>query len=400
MNWNVPLFDPDLGVEEEQALVEVIRSKWLTMGDRTKSFEREFAQAIGVPSALALNSATAALHIGLAALGVGPGDDVIVPSLTFVATANAVRYCGARPVFADVATLDEWNIDAASIERALTPATKAIVVVHYAGYACDMPAIMALARSRGLAVVEDVAHAPCVALDGVALGAWGDVGCFSFFSNKNMTTGEGGMVTTHRADLAERMGWLRSHGMTTLTLDRHKGHAFGYDVVALGYNYRMSELNAALGLVQLKRVRERNAHRAQWVQAYRARLARIPGLRVPFAQFRGESAYHLMPVLLPEGVSRHAVMSALKDAGIQSSIHYRPIDTFTAYVEAGLGPSRSVPLSHLIGSRVVTLPLYPSMRLDQVHAVCECLESAVASQPASAGTAEAMHGDVQTVDEP
>ncbi len=377
MNWQVPLFDPDLGPEEEQALVDVIRSKWLTMGDRTKAFERRFAEETGVPVALACNSATAALHMALAALDIGPGDDVVVPSLTFVATANAVRYCGARPVFADVASMDEWNIDAASIGRVLTPATKAIVVVHYAGYACDMPAIMALARDRGLAVVEDVAHAPCASLDGVGLGAWGDIGCFSFFSNKNMTTAEGGMVTSRRPELAEKLGWLRSHGMTTLTLDRHKGHAFGYDVVALGYNYRMSELNAALGLVQLAHVRRRNAMRREIVADYRQRLAAIDGLVLPFASFRGEPAYHLMPVALPTGVARDAVMGALRDAGVQSSIHYRPVDTFTAYVEAGLGPSTQVPLSHDIGQRVVTLPLYPSMRPDQVALVCDRFAEAV-----------------------
>lgn len=377
MNWQVPLFDPDLGAEEEQALIEVIRSKWLTMGDRTKEFERRFAAETNVPVALACNSATAALHMALAVLGVGPGDEVVVPSLTFVATANAVRYCGARPVFADVASMDEWNIDATAIERVLTPATKAVVVVHYAGYACDMPAIMALATRHGLAVVEDVAHAPCAGLDGVALGAWGDVGCFSFFSNKNMTTAEGGMVTTRRPELAERLGWLRSHGMTTLTLDRHKGHAFGYDVVALGYNYRMSELNAALGLVQLSHVRQRNAQRAAIVAAYRKRLDAIAGLGVPFAVYRGEAAFHLMPVLLPAGVNRFEVMTAMREAGIQTSIHYRPVDTFTAYVEAGLGPSTQVPLSHDIGQRVLTLPLYPSMGAAQVEQVCTALAGAV-----------------------
>ncbi len=377
MNWTVPLFDPDFGPAEEQALVDVIRSKWLTMGERTKAFERRFAEEIGVPFALACNSATAALHMALAVLGVGPGDDVVVPSLTFVATANAVRYCGARPVFADVASMDEWNVDAASIERALTPSTKAVVVVHYAGYACDMPAIMALARRRGLVVVEDVAHAPCASLDGVALGAWGDAGCFSFFSNKNMTTAEGGMVTTRRSELAERLGWLRSHGMTSLTLDRHKGHAFDYDVVALGYNYRMSELNAALGLVQLARVRERNAQRGELVGAYRERLACIEGLGLPFALHRGEPAFHLMPVLLPERVVRGDVMAALRDAGVQTSIHYRPVDTFTAYVEAGLGPSERVPLAHAVGARVVTLPLYPTLRLEQIDRVCTTLAAAL-----------------------
>jgi dTDP-4-amino-4,6-dideoxygalactose transaminase len=384
MNWKIPLFDPDLGPEEEQALVDVIRSKWLTMGERTAAFEHAFAEMTGVPVALACNSATAALHMSLAALGIGPGDEVVVPSLTFVATANAVRYCGAKPVFADVASLDEWNIDATTIARVLTPATKAIVVVHYAGYPCDMKAIMDLATRRGLAVVEDVAHAPGASVDGVALGAWGDAGCFSFFSNKNMTTAEGGMVTTRRPELAERLRRLRSHGMTTLTLDRHKGHAFDYDVVALGYNYRMSELNAALGLVQLKYVKARNQRRGELIQRYRERLSRIPELGVPFAKSRGVPGFHIMPVLLPANVKRHDVMTALMEAGIQSSIHYRPIDTFTAFVQAGLGPSQAVPRTHTIGERVVTLPLYPRMSDAQVALVCDTLRTALARVPTAA----------------
>lgn len=377
MAWRIPLFDPDLGVEEEQALVEVIRSKWLTMGDRTTAFEKGFAELTGVPVAVACNSATAGLHMALAALGIGPGDDVVVPSLTFVATANAVRYCGARPVFADVASMKDWNVSAASIEKVLTPATRAIIVVHYAGYPCDMPGIMALARSRELAVVEDVAHAPAASLDGVALGAWGDLGCFSFFSNKNMTTAEGGMVTSRRPELAEPLKWLRSHGMTTLTLERHKGHAFGYDVVALGFNYRMSELNAAIGLVQMRYVQARNQRRGELVATYRGYLQTISGLSVPFVDWRGQPAFHIQPVLLPDGADRGAVMTAMKDAGIQTSIHYRPVDTFTAYVKAGLGPSPNVPMAHAIGNRVVTLPLYPSMTEAQVTDVCKALAPAL-----------------------
>lgn len=383
MAWEIPLFDPDLGPEEEQALVDVIRSKWLTMGDRTATFEKAFAELTGVPVALACNSATAALHMALAALGIGPGDDVVVPSLTFVATANAVRYCGARPVFADVASMTNWNVSAESIEKVLTPATRAVIVVHYAGYPCDMPGIMALAKARGLAVVEDVAHAPAASLDGVALGAWGDLGCFSFFSNKNMTTAEGGMVTSQRPELAESLKWLRSHGMTTLTLDRHKGHAFGYDVVGLGFNYRMSELNAAIGLVQLRHVQARNRQRGELVAAYRRLLQGIPGLTVPFAEWRGAPAFHIQPVLLPERANRVAVMTAMKEAGIQTSIHYRPVDTFTAYVDAGLGPSPDVPLAHTIGDRVVTLPLYPSMSESQVEKVCVTLRAAL--QQAASG---------------
>ena len=235
MQWNIPLFDPDLGQSEADALADVIRSKWLTMGELTTRFESEFSAFLGCRHGIAVSNGTAALHIAMMALGIGPGDEVVCPSLTFVATANAVRYCGAKPVFADVASYDDWNISRATIEAVLTPRTKAIIVVHYGGYPCDMGAIMALARSRGLAVVEDVAHAPGARLDGTAMGVWGDIGCFSFFSNKNMTTGEGGMMTTNRSDLAERSRLFRSHGMTSLTLDRHKGHAFGYDVVEVGY---------------------------------------------------------------------------------------------------------------------------------------------------------------------
>ena len=378
MQWKVPLFEPDLGAEELAGVTEVLRSKWLTMGEKTGEFERRFAAFVGVPHALAMNSATAALHVALAALDIGPGDDVVVPTLTFVATANAVRYCGARPVFADIASMDCWNIDAPTIEAALTPATRAVVVVHYAGFPCDMPAIMALARARGLAVVEDVAHAPGALLNGKAMGAWGDAGCFSFFSNKNMTTAEGGMLTTQRQDIADRARKLRSHGMTTLTLDRHKGHAFDYDVVELGYNYRMSELNAALGLVQLGRLESGNHRRAELVGAYRERLARISGLSVPFTTSIGTSSHHLMPVLLPEGTDRHGVMAHMKEQGIQTSIHYRPIDTFSAYVAAGLGPSTAVPRSHAVGSRVVTLPLYPSMSMTQLDHVCTALAGALA----------------------
>src|SRR5262249_37992626 len=201
--------------------------------------------------AVAAKSCTAALHLALVCAGVGPGDEVVCPALTFVATANAVRYCGATPVFADVDSLEHWNVSRRRLEAMLTPRTRALLVVHYGGYPCEMGPIMALAAERGLAVVEDAAHVPGASLDGRALGTWGLLGCFSFFSNKNMTTGEGGMITTDRDDLAERARRLRSHGMTTLTLDRHKGHAFSYDVTELGFNYRIGELNAALGLVQL-----------------------------------------------------------------------------------------------------------------------------------------------------
>ena len=377
MQWIVPLFDPDLDEIEVEAVSAVIRSKWLTMGERTTEFETRFAAFCGVRHAIALNSATAALHIALMAAGIKPGDEVIVPSLTFVATANAVRYCGATPVFAEVESEDEWNVSRRTLEAQLTPATRAVVVVHYAGYPCRMNEITAFAREHGLVVVEDVAHAPGASLGGRAMGAWSDAGCFSFFSNKNMTTGEGGMLTTDRDDLAERARRLRSHGMTTLTLDRHKGHAFSYDVVDLGYNYRMTELNAALGLCQMDRLTHGNAERGRWVRKYRERLHGAAGIAVPFSRPVGDPVFHIMPVLLPPTVGRSAVMEAMKAAGIQTSIHYRPIDTFTAYEQAGLGPCAHLDLTHDIGRRVLTLPLYPSMTEAQSDLVCTTLIAAV-----------------------
>ena len=370
----VPLFEPDLGQAEIDAVAGVIRSKWLTMGDLTKRFESEFAEFNGSRHAVAVNSATAALHVALQSLGIRAGDEVICPSLSFVATANAVLYCGATPVFADVESLDDWNISSRTIQAVISSRTRAIIVLHYGGYPCEMPAIMELARSHGLAVVEDVAHAPGGKLDGVMMGAWGDAGCFSFFSNKNMTTGEGGMLTSDRADIAERAGRIRSHGMTTLTLDRDRGHAFGYDVLELGYNYRMSELNAALGLVQLAELTQRNQRRHALAERYRRNLGECHGLSLPFLKARGEVTYHLFPVLLPAGCARQPIMRRLRDDGVQTSIHYRPIDTFTSYRNAGLGPREHLAHTHVIGERVLTLPIFPSMTLDQVDYVSATLK--------------------------
>ncbi|HZU87361.1 MAG TPA: DegT/DnrJ/EryC1/StrS family aminotransferase, partial [Anaerolineaceae bacterium] len=217
MEWRVPLADLDYGLEEEEAVLGVLRSRWLTMGGVTQEFEAQFARLTGSRHAFAVSNATQALHLACLALGIGPDDEVIVPSLTFVATANAVLYTGAEVRFADILGPDELTIDPASIEQAITPRTKAIIVMHYAGYPCRMREITALAEKHGLAVIEDAAHAPGASLDGKVLGTWGSLGCFSFFSNKNLSTGEGGMVTTDSDELAEHVRLQRSHGMTSLT---------------------------------------------------------------------------------------------------------------------------------------------------------------------------------------
>ena len=255
MAWEVPFFDLVLGEEEKLAALRVINSNWLTAGPTIAEFETDFSAALDTDlQAVAVSSATAALHLSLLALGVGPGDEVIVPSLTFVACANAIRYVGATPVFADVTSELDWNISPADVASKITPRTRAIMVMHYAGYGCAIDRFADLAQLNGLLLIEDCSHAALGTWKGKSLGTFGDTGCFSFYSNKNMTTGEGGMVISRNLELIERFRILRSHGITASTYQRFKGHAYGYDVAELGYNYRLDEIRAAIGIEQLRKL--------------------------------------------------------------------------------------------------------------------------------------------------
>ncbi|MBI5296402.1 MAG: DegT/DnrJ/EryC1/StrS family aminotransferase [Chloroflexi bacterium] len=377
MDWRIPLGAIDFGVEEEAAVLDVLRSRWLTMGGVTQAFESEFAASVGARHAIAVSNATAALHLACLACGLGAGDEVIVPSLSFVATANAVRYVGATPVFADITSEDDLTLSVESIRRCLTPQTRAIIVMHYGGYACDMTAILSLAQERDLFVIEDAAHADGSILEGRALGTWGQVGCYSFFSNKNMTTGEGGMLVTNDDGLAERLRILRSHGMTSLTWQRHQGHAWSYDVTAVGYNYRIDEIRSAIGRVQLTKLEHFNVQRAQIVNWYNEYLQELaPSLHIPFRSHPGESCHHIFPVLLPVGGDRPSFMEAMKAQRIQTSIHYPPIHTFSAY--QGLYPmDGGLPVTEGVSRREVTLPLYPGLTQDEVLFVAQAVQRAL-----------------------
>jgi dTDP-4-amino-4,6-dideoxygalactose transaminase len=383
MDWNIPLSDIDFGLEEQKAVSQVLQTRWLTMGAVTQQFEQAFAAYLGARHAIAVTNATAALHLACVVAGLGPGDEVILPSLTFVATANAVRYTGAIPVFADIAGEHDLDISPASIERALTDRTRAILVMHYGGYACDMPGIMRFAKEHHLHVIEDAAHAVGSELAGRKLGTWGNMGCFSFFSNKNMTTGEGGMIVTDNNEYAERLHRLRSHGMTTLTWDRHKGHASTYDVVELGYNYRIDEIRAALGVVQLEKLDANNECRRRLTGLYRDALHEFaPQVTVPFADHAGVSAAHLMPILLPEGADKLEFMEQMKACKVQTSFHYPPIHTFTAYQKPN--PRASLSITEAVAAREVTLPLYPTLRDEDVIMVAELVGRTI--QQTEAGT--------------
>ncbi len=370
MNWRIPLSDIDIGEEDEQAVLGVLHSKWLTMGSMTQELENAFAQFLDSKHAIAVTNGTAALHLACLAIGLGPGDEVIVPSLTFVATANAVRYTGAIPVFADIRNQEDLNIDPQSIEQQITDRTRAIIVVHYGGYACDMPSIMGIAEEYNLIIIEDAAHAIGSQLKGRNLGTWGKVGCFSFFSNKNLTTGEGGMLVTDSDEVAEKLRLLRSHGMTSLTWDRHKGHAWSYDVVELGYNYRIDEIRASLGLVQLGKLERNNGQRRHLSQLYRDLLLELtPSIIIPFEDNPGFSAAHIMPIVLPPETKRLNFMEHMKEQGIQTSIHYPPIHKFKSYENSSKLNKVKLPITEDVANRELTLPLFPTLTENEVNEV-------------------------------
>jgi dTDP-4-amino-4,6-dideoxygalactose transaminase len=376
--WRVPLSDIRVDDELADAVLETVRSGWWSMGPRVEELEREFADFCRATHAIAVANGTAALHLALVAVGLEAGDEVIVPSLNFVAAANAIVHTGAEPVFCDVIGPDELNLDPDDVAAAVTPRTKAVLALHYAGFPCAMDAVTEIADRHGLAIVEDAAHAPGASLDGRMCGTLGQVGCFSFFSNKNLPVGEGGMIVTNDDELAKELRLLRSHGMTTLTWDRHRGHASGYDVVLAGFNYRLDEIRAAVGLVQLSRLLDENEARARIAGRYREALDGVEGLTMPFGDDhdgRRVSSHHLAVVVLPEGLDRDRVRAALDERRIQTSVHYPPIHSFTRY--RSLGQRRPLPQTDALAARILTLPLHGGLSDEQVDDVIDALLGAV-----------------------
>ncbi|MBA3301620.1 MAG: DegT/DnrJ/EryC1/StrS family aminotransferase [Thermoleophilaceae bacterium] len=369
-DWRVTLADIRLEPEDLEAVRAALESGWLTQGPRTQSFERAFAAYAGTEHALAVSSGTAALHIACVAAGLGPGDEVICPSLTFVASANAPAYTGAEVVLADVRSPLEPVLCAERVAELITPRTRAVMLVHYAGYPAIDTELERLCDEHGLMVIEDAAHAAGTRVEGLHAGAWGDFGCFSFFSNKNLAIGEGGMLVTSDHDLHERAKPLRSHGMSTLTWDRHRGHASGYDVTARGFNYRLDEPRSALGESRLRRLDADNDRRRQLVALYREALADVEGVEVPFGGRPLEgSSHHILPVLVEAG-GRDARRESMAGAGIQTSLHYPPVHTFSVYAEARRG---DLAATEEYAARTITLPLHPLMEAGDVQAVVEAL---------------------------
>lgn len=360
MAWSVPLADVAIEDTDIEAVVETYRSGWLSMGQRTADFEEAFARYTGADQAIAVSSGTAALHLACLATGLRAGDEVVVPSLTFVATVNAIAYTGATPVFADIAGVAEPWLSAAACEAALTSRTRAVLAVSYGGHAGEIRALRDLCERRGLILLEDAAHAAGARLGSRHLGTVGRAGAFSLFANKNLAVGEGGVLVTSDADVAARARLARSHGMTTLTWDRHRGHASGYDVVALGYNYRLDEPRAALASARLERLDRDNDRRAHLDARYREALDGLD-LVLPLAPVPGSrSANHLFAIVLPPGRDRGAFRGALAREGIQTSVHYPPVHRFALYAE-GAPRGRPLPVTDDYAARTVTLPLFAHM---------------------------------------
>jgi dTDP-4-amino-4,6-dideoxygalactose transaminase len=394
-DWRIPLSDLDYGPEEEAAVQRVIKSGWLSMGPEVAAFEKEFASYLGVKHALAVSNGTAALHLAYLALGLQPGDEVIQPAINFVAAANMTLAVGATPVFADIVSLDEPYIDPADVERRITSRTRAVVVMHYGGYLCRMEQLKALCERKGLALIEDACHAVGARFvsagsddDGKMAGSIGGAGCFSFFGNKNLATGEGGMVVTNRDNVAERLRSLRSHGMTSLTWDRHRGHASSYDVLANGYNYRLDELHAALGSVQLRKLDRNNAVRRRLTSAYRANLKGQSAWTVPFEHYRADSSAHLMVAVAPDPETREQGIAALRNARIQTSMHYPLIPSFTVFKGRDLktGNDSTLDKSVAFSSRAVTLPLFPSLKESEIAEISLLLCGKHVPEPLGDGT--------------
>jgi dTDP-4-amino-4,6-dideoxygalactose transaminase len=375
----IPLFDVRLSAAEVEAVAETLRSGWLTMGPRTEEFERAFADHLGCRHAIATSSCTTALHLAYLAAGIAPGDEVIVPSITFVASAAAVRYCGATPVLADVVGLHDLNLDPDDVEARITPRTKAICAVHYAGYAADLDRLAEICRRHGLQLIEDAAHAPSASAPGDdrKLGTYGLAGCFSFFSNKVLSCGEGGLLATDDDEVAQLARNRRSHAMTSGTWDRHRGHSTDYDVVAVGYNYRIDEPRAALLSARLPGLEEDIARRREIVHRYREELRDVEGVAVPFEdEAVDRSSCYVMPVTVDDPALRDGLRASMLERGVQTSVLYPAVHQLSAYA----GSTDEAPRrSELVARSELTLPLFPFLSRTAQDRVVAALKDGLAA---------------------
>ena len=362
--------------EEMSAVLEVLRSGWLTTGPRVRKFEAEFAKYIGVTHAVALSSCTAALHLALSAIGIQEGDEVILPTMTFAATAEVVLYFNARPVLVDCKK-ETFHLDPEQVANAITSRTRAILPVHYAGYPCDMDAILTTAGRHDVRVIEDAAHALPSRYKNRMVGTLGDITCFSFYATKTLTTGEGGMVTTESAEIAERIRMLSLHGINKDAWKRYTAEGtWRYDIQEIGYKYNLTDLQASLGIAQLRKCDAMRARRSSLAARYSDALASLDSFEIPQLPLEGQHAWHLYVIQVNSSalrIDRNRVIEELKNRGIGTSVHFIPLHLHTLYQEKLAYRTGQFPNAEEHFERAISLPIYPAMTDEDSSRVIEAL---------------------------
>ncbi len=375
---NVPFFAPWITREDKKAVMDALNSSLLTDGPKLRQFESAFAKFTGARYAIGVSNATSALHLSIKALGIGKGDEVIVPDMTFVATANAVVLSGAVPVFADVEK-ETMNISIDSIKKKINSKTKAIIPVHFAGKVCDIVTISKIARKNNLVVIEDCAHAIDARYGKKHVGNFGNAGCFSFYPTKNITTIEGGMIITNSKKIADYVSSARNHGLNRTLVERYSsGKPWDYDMIESGYNYRLDEIRSALGLSQLGRIKKLNAQRKKIFEYYNKRLDGINGLITPQSSVLDDHVYHLyiMKVKKNNDVSRDELFTKLEEYGIKTTVHYKPLHMFTAFKKL---ENSNLENSECLYEEIISLPFYPNIPKKHQDYVIDCIRKTMKS---------------------
>lgn len=375
MAYKIPLFNLNFDEREAQAAYDTIKSGWISTGPKNAELEQMFIDMWKVKYAVSMSNCTDCLHVCCMVCGLGPGDEVICPSLTFAASCNCIRYVGATPVFCDIVGPDHINIDPSDIERKITANTKAIIVVHMAGFPARMDEIMAVARKHNLKVIEDACHGPLSEYKGKKLGTIGDCAAFSFFSNKNISTGEGGMFISNNKEMSDYARLLRSHGMTTMSYQRASGHATAYDIVELGYNFRLDDIHASIAIEQLKKLPTDLKKRIHVRQRYLDGLSKLSGIVVPFANNTDFASNYIMPVVLLNSTKekRDHVREQMQLIGIQTSVHYPAVHLFSIYKDCDY----NLPQTEYVANNEITLPMYAALTDEQVDFIVESLRNAL-----------------------
>jgi len=364
----VPFFVPWITQEDKRAVSKILDQRWLTNGPCLEKFETKIKQFVGTKYAVGVGSATHALHLSMRALEITRYDEVIVPTFTFAATANAVKYCGANPILADV-DLDTFNISPKEIERKISKKTKAIVVVHYGGQACDMDEILSIAKKHGLKVVEDCAHALGATYQNKKCGSIGQTGCFSFYPTKIITTGEGGMVTTNNTNFFKKISVLKNQGMNITPEKREKTAQWRYDIIDIGYNYRLDELRSSLGLSQFARINEINKKRIKIARKYDQLLSKIKGILIPIKKKHRNHIYHLYTIKVEKDyyLNRNELFIKLHKNGIGASVQYYPLHLMS--YNKKLYKKSDFSNANILKDQIISLPIFPTMTLRQIEYV-------------------------------